>query len=118
IRPSENFNKLDTLGFIKHLALASVNRVSRHVIQQMFSKEGSLLYIGEELERQSWALRDALSTIESKWSGVTSVEVLGVDQIWAHMRFLATFQPRRLDTAGLETPPETNWDHFLTSGDL
>jgi type IV secretion system protein VirB4 len=118
IQPPEDFNKLDIAGLIKHMAMAPLVPASRHALRQTFSKSGSLLYVAEQLDRQSWALKDALSIIEAKWSGVMGVRPLNLKEIWAHMRFLATMQPRRLDTAMLEEPPASNWDHFLTSGDV
>jgi len=118
IAPPENTSKLDVAGLVKHLAMAPVSAASRRVVQQTVSKQGALLYIAEQLERQSWALKDAIAVLIAKWSGMMGVHQLGVDEMWAHMRFLATLQPRRLETALLETPPESNWDHFLTSGDV
>jgi type IV secretion system protein VirB4 len=118
IHPPEDFNKLDIAGLVKHMAMAPLNATSRRVIGQTFSKDGALMYIAEQLDRQSWALKDALSVLCAKWSGVMSVRTLNLKETWAHMRFLATFQPRRFDTAMLEEPPQSNWDHFLTSGDV
>lgn len=118
IAPPENTSKLDIAGLVKHLAMAPVSSASRRVVRQAISKQGALLYIGEQLERQSWALKDALAVLIAKWSGMMGVDLLGIDEMWAHMRFLATLQPRRLETALLEAPPQSNWDHFLSSGDV
>ena len=118
ISPPDDFNKLDVAGLIKHLTMAAFSPASRRAVGQTFSKNGSLLYIAEQLDRQSWGLKDALSVIEGKWSGVMGVKRLNTQEMWAVMRFLATLQPRRLDTAMLEEPPQSNWDQFLTSGDL
>lgn len=118
IQPPEDFNKLDLAGLFKHLAMAPINPSSRRAVKQVFSKDGALLFIGEQLDRQAWALKDALSVVCAKWSGVMSARALDIPEMWAHMRFLATFQPRRLDTAMSETPPTANWDQFLTSGDV
>jgi type IV secretion system protein VirB4 len=118
ILPPENTNKLDVAGLLKHLAMSAVSASSRRVVQQTLSKQGGLVFIAEQLERLSWTLRDTLAVVSAKWSGMMSADPLEVEEIWAHARFLATLQPHRLGTAPLETPPLTNWDHFLTSGDI
>lgn len=118
IHPPENTNRLDIAGMLKHIAMSAVSGASRRVVKQALSRDNALMFIADQLERQSWALRDALSVVAAKWSGMMSADPLEIEEIWAHARFLATFQPRRLDTAQLETPPATNWDHFLTSGDV
>ncbi|MCM5681881.1 hypothetical protein M8A51_20325 [Schlegelella sp. S2-27] len=118
IQAPENSTKLDIPGLIKHLAMSPVSPASRRMVKQVISKQGALLFIADQLERQSWALKDALSVIETKWSGIMGARQLGIEELWAHMRFLATLQPRRLDTAMQETLPESNWDHFMTSGDV
>jgi type IV secretion system protein VirB4 len=118
IMPPDDFNKLDIPGLMKHLTMAAFSPTSRRAVSQVFSKDGSLLYIAEQLDRQSWGLKDALQVIEGKWSGVMGVKRLDTQEMWAFMRFLATLQPRRLDTAMEETPPKANWDQFLASGDV
>jgi type IV secretion system protein VirB4 len=118
VLPPDDFNKLDIPGLIKHLAMSTFSPMSRRAVKQVFSKEGALLYIAEQLDRLSWNLKDALSVVEAKWSGVMGVRPLDIKEMWAHTRFMATFQPRRLDTAMLEEPPKANWDHFLTSGEV
>jgi type IV secretion system protein VirB4 len=118
VQAGENSNKLDVAGLVKHLAMAPISGASRRMVKQTLGKDGALLYLAEQLERQSWMLKDALAVLVAKWSGIMGVEQLGIDELWAHMRFLATLQPRRLDTARHETPPESNWDHFLSSGDV
>jgi type IV secretion system protein VirB4 len=116
--PPEDFNKLDIAGLVKHMAMAPMNAASRRAVSRAFSKDGALLFIAEQLDRQAWALKDALSVVCAKWSGVMGARALNLKETWAHMRFLATFQPRRLDTAMLEEPPKANWDQFLTSGEV
>jgi type IV secretion system protein VirB4 len=118
IQPPENTSKLDIVGLLKHLVMSPASAASRRAVRQTLSKEGALLFIAEQLERQSWQLRDALSVLIAKWSGMMDARRLAIDEVWAHMRFLATLQPRRLETALLEKPPASNWDHFLTSGDV
>lgn len=118
IQPPDNSNKLDVAGLIKHLAMFPVSMASRLAVRHALSRQQALLYVGEQLERQSWILKDAITGLVAKWSGMMGVSQLGVDEMWAHMRFLATLQPRRLETALLETPPQSNWDQFLASGDV
>lgn len=118
VSPPDDFNRLDVAGLVKHLTMAAFNPASRRAVAQAFSRDGSLLYISEQLDRQSWSLKDALSVIEGKWSGVMGARRLDTREMWAFMRFLATLQPRRLDTAMHEAVPTANWDQFLAGGDL
>jgi type IV secretion system protein VirB4 len=118
IQPPENTSRLDIAGLMKHLIMSPVSPASRRAVRQSLSKEGALLFIADQLERQSWQLRDALTVLIAKWSGMMDAQLLGINEMWAHMRFLATLQPRRLETALQEQPPTSNWDHFLTSGDV
>jgi type IV secretion system protein VirB4 len=118
IQPPDDFSKLNIAALLKHLVMAAVSPASRRAVRQTFSKSGALLFISEQLDRQAMALKDTLAVVTAKWSGMMGAWELDVPQMWSHMRFLATLQPRRLDTDSGETPPSANWDHYMSGGDV
>ncbi len=118
IEPSDDINKLNLPGFLKHGFQSFYNAQSRAIFLGYFYDRGVLYVQQEALQRQSAILSDALEQITAKWTGVMRAHVLSPQETWAHMRFMATLDPRYL-TDGLNEPvPFDDIDLMLPSGDI
>lgn len=117
IAPDESLSKLNILGLCKHLGLALFDANSRAVLKRHFSAQKSIVCYWEELERQKATLDSVLNQVTAKWSSISDARILSLQEIWAHMRFLANMDPSLLDQGLREEIPDEHWDAYLAEGD-
>lgn len=123
LEPVENVNQLGPVDFLKHCGLALFEKRSRLLLKhstknRLTSSEKTFLIEREQLDLMSTKLRDTIEEIQQKWSGLFSARQLSTQEIWAHMRFLATLRPQALVDGMKEAVPEEDMDIELTSGDI
>lgn len=118
IAPRDNLNELNPKGFLKHGFRSFFNEDSRAVFFNYLSDQGVLYVQREELQRQAVALDDALEQVAAKWSGLMVANVLTASQTWAHLRFLATFDPRYFIDGLHEKVPDSDLDLCVVDGDI
>lgn len=118
IDPDENLNKLNLLGLFKHLGLAVFEERSRLILKNSLSSEKMFLVELEQMERMASKLQNTISEVTSKWNGLFKARQLSAQEIWAHMRFLASLDPSMLANGLNEAIPEEDADAMLAPGDI
>lgn len=118
IDPDENLNKLRMADFFKHLGTAVFEKRSRLLLKNAISPDSMFLVELEQLDRMAVKLQDTLAEVAQKWSGLFSARLLSLQEMWAHMRFLATMEPSALALGLNEAIPEEDMDIALSSGDV
>lgn len=118
IDPEDDLNKLKVADFFKHLGLAVFEQRSRLILKNAVSTNQMFVVELEQLSRLQRLLQDAISEVTQKWSGIFTARQLTLQEMWAHMRFLATMDPGALTHGLNEGIPEDDMDICLTSGDV
>lgn len=123
LEPVENVNQLSPVDFLKHCGLALFEKRSRALLKhstknRITSSEKTFLIEREQLDLMRMKLQDTIDEIQQKWAGLFSARQLSTQEMWAHMRFLATLQPQALIDGLHEAVPEEDMDIELTSGDI
>lgn len=118
IEPVENINRLNFISVIKHFGLAAFNEKSRVLLKNKISADKAFLVELAELARMRAILQDAIQEIMSKWKGLCEVKQLTMQEIWAHMRFLANMSPDAEANGLNELVPDEDMDVYLSPGDI
>lgn len=123
LEPHENINQLGPVDFLRHCGLALFEKRSRVLLTQSIknritSSEKVFMIEREELDMLRGRLQDTIDEIQQKWAGLFTARQLTTQEIWAHMRFLATLRPQALTDGLKEAVPEEDMDIELTSGDI
>lgn len=123
LEPVEDVNRLSPVDFLKHCGLALFEKRSRVLLKhsatnRVTSAAKAFLIEREQLDHMRTKLQDVIDEIQQKWAGLFSARQLSTQEMWAHMRFLATLQPQALVDGMKEAVPEEDMDIELTSGDI
>lgn len=118
IEPAENINRLNAISTIKHLGFAAFSEKSRTLLRNTLSSDKAFLVELQELARMRAILQDAIQEVAAKWKGLFEVKQLNMQEIWAHMKFLASMNPEatRIGMNGLV--PDEDMDIYLAPGDI
>ena len=117
IRPEENLSKLNAVSIAKHLFNAISDKQSRALLKRHFSAQESVICYLEELERQERDLDLLIDDVTAKWGSIGNARQLSLQEMWAHMRFLANLEPELLTLGLHEEVPSSRLDMSLSDGD-
>lgn len=118
VEPSENINKLNIIGKVKHASAALFDSRSREILRNSISFENTFLIEKEELARLRAILQDAVDEVIAKWGGLFGARQLNLQEMWAHMRFLASMDASALVNGLNEQVPDEDLDIYLSPGDI
>lgn len=118
IEPIENLNKLNALDKLRHIGMAVFDKRSRLLLKNSISFDKMFLIDREQLETMARQLQDAINEVNLKWNGLFSSRQLTMQEIYAHMRFLASLNPADLQIGLTEAVPEEDMDLCMSSGDI
>lgn len=118
LQNDEDINNLRFLGIFKHLLTATFDQRSRTIAKHMLSTRKAFLIEMSKLDYMASQLDDIVSEICAKWGGLFTARRLSPNEMWAHMRFLATLDPAMLEEAIAEAIPESDLDIYVTGGDI
>lgn len=118
ILPDESLSQLDAKALFMHLAKSPISADSRDIVKRHFSDVESVVCYFEELERQAQELANILSDAMKRWESTLAPRCLSIDQIWAHMKFVANLDPYYLSHAYAVKAPSNSWDVALQDGDV
>jgi type IV secretion system protein VirB4 len=118
IEPTENINNLNIVQSLKHLGMSLFDARSRTLLKNSISADNTFYVELNELDRLRSALQDAIDEVQAKWRGLFEVKQLDMQEIWAHMRFLASMNPDSLKNALHEAVPDDDMDIYLSPGDM
>ncbi|NND65209.1 MAG: hypothetical protein HKM24_04500, partial [Gammaproteobacteria bacterium] len=117
VPPRHALAKLGMLDLARHLAMAPFQQTSREALKRHLTDSGAILILREELQRQAQLLRRTLDEVSQKWASVGDARPLSLQELWAHMRFVANLDPELLTEALEESVPAEGWDLCLSDGD-
>ncbi len=118
VLPDETLSRLDKVSLLMHMGKAFVSADSRDIVKRHFSNVESVVCFFEELERQTQVLDNILDDVSKRWDSTLAPRVMSVDEIWAHMKFVANLDPYYLSEDFEQTAPEGSWDISLPDGDI
>ena len=118
VLPDEALSKLDKGSLFMHLAKSLVSADSRDVVKRHFSNVESVVCYFEELDRQAQDLGNILDDASKRWDSTLAPRIMTVDEIWAHMKFVANLDPYYLSDEFSQAAPDGSWDVSLPDGDV
>jgi type IV secretion system protein VirB4 len=118
LEPDEDLNRLGALNTFMHLGRAVFDKRSRIILSSALNIEKAHLQEEKLLERMSNQLKATVLDILAKWNGICGSRLLSKQEVWAHMRFLASFQSAALSDGFTEPVPDENLDIYLAQGDI
>lgn len=118
ILPDEDANKLNAFAILKHGLMSFHDKDSREILKNHFSFDAQLLIKKSEQDRLFDILNSAIEEVILRWKGLFSARRLSVQEMWAHMRFVANLDPDYLELGLKERVPEHDADIDLLAGDM
>ncbi|WKB50506.1 VirB4 family type IV secretion system protein [Eleftheria terrae] len=118
IEPEENLNKLKLQDLFRHIGSATFDKRSRAIVLNQLSHNRAFLLELEALERMASILNDALAQVTERWSALFNAWRMSQEETWAHMRFLASLNPRALQEGVAEGVAPEDLDICMSAGDI
>jgi type IV secretion system protein VirB4 len=118
IDPDDNLNNPTVFSLFKHLGSALFDARSRLILRNTLSPTKLFLVELAQLDRMQSQLQDAITEVTAKWNGLFGARQLTMQEIWAHMRFLASMNTAALKDGLTEPVPEEDMNVCLSQGDI
>ena len=117
VLPDERLSALRPWDVFAHCAKALFRSSSRDALRRHLSSAKGLVCFKQALDTQYDELQDIIKTACAKWDALLAPRPMTLQDLWAHGKFLANFDPYYLTESFHGTMPSTNWDVALPDGD-
>lgn len=117
VLPDESLSKLNAFDLLSHIGKSFVNKDSKEIVRRHFSEKQSVVCFLAELEKQKNMLDDIIADVCSRWEGLFKPVQLSIDDMWAHMKFIANLDPYYLTDDYKGVAPDSSWDICLPDAD-